>query len=338
MERFRTKRPAEAYYVEFDFSDLLSVTIASAVVTAKIISTGVDATSTITTAASQSITGTSVYVWVTGGTDGLDYQITCVATASDSSVYVLDGLMLVQEAASAAAGTKLSLLIDAIQEILQDNTYTDAILTAKINDAISTIAAGIRMPDGLTSPPLPDLYTYGVVNTSTLTPYVSLPANYQRGVFSVYDSSNYKIAPPSGGSYYAFNLFLRQVQDKALAEAGSIYRVAVKGSKLYYQGIPTVSTTLGVHYYRKPVDLALDDDVPDGIPGHLQMKLVKHYVLKEIFGEAIEDGQDNTAHGTKYHTGKFFEAMTDLVDYIGIDAAPEYYGADSMEDYGACDG
>jgi hypothetical protein len=338
MERFRTKKPAEAYFVEFDFADIAPLTVSSAVVTAKIIATGVDVTATITTAVSQSIVGTTVYVWVKAGTDGIDYQLTCLATASNGGNHQKDGLMLVQEADASATGTTLSALIDAIQEVLQDNSYEDDNLTIKINDAINAIAAGIRMPNGQISPPLPELYTYGVVNTSTLTPFVSLPVNYHRGVFNVYDSSNYRISPPAGGGYYSYNLFLKQIQNMALAESGSIYRVAVKGSKLYYQGIPSVSTTLGVHYYRKPVDLALDDDVPDGIPGHLQTSLIKHYVLKEIFGEAIEDGQDNTAHGMKYHTGKFFEAMTDLIDFIGIDAAPQYYGAEDYEDLGACDG
>jgi uncharacterized phiE125 gp8 family phage protein len=55
----------------------------------------VDATATITTVGNQSITGSKVYVWVKAGTDGTDYRITCVATASDTSVYELEGLMLV---------------------------------------------------------------------------------------------------------------------------------------------------------------------------------------------------------------------------------------------------
>jgi hypothetical protein len=338
MERFRTKKPSESYHIEFDFSDVPDLVISSAVVTAKLVSTGADATATIITAEEQLIIGTSVYVWVKAGTDGVDYQITCIATASGGGTHTLDGLMLVKEADSSSDGTTLNALINDIQEVLQDDSYDDSNLTAKINNAINAIAAGIRMPNGQISPPLPELYTYGVVNTSTLTPFVPLPINYHRGVFNVYDSSNYRIAPPAGGSYYAFNLFLRQIQNMALAESGSIYRVAVKGSKLYYQGIPTASTTLGVHYYRKPVDLSLDGDVPDGVPGHLQTSLIKHYVLKEIFGEAIEDGQDNRGIATKYHTGKFYEAMTDLVDFIGIDAAPEYYGADDVIDYGACDG
>lgn len=232
----------------------------------------------------------------------------------------------------------LSDLIDSIREVLQDDSYVDENLVIKINDAVTAIAAGIRMPDGMISPPLPDLYALGTVNTSTTLPYVPLPDNYQRGVFSVYDSANFKIAPPSGGNYYAFAKFIQQIQNKGLAETGAVYRVTVKGSKLYYQGIPSVATTLGLHYYRKPVDLALDGDVVDGIPAHLHTRLVKNYVLKEIFGEAIEDGQDNRGMATKYHTGKFYEAMTDLVDFIGIDAVPEYYGGEISSDYGACDG
>ncbi len=219
-------------------------------------------------------------------------------------------------------------IISAIEEILQDSTYTDAILTGKINVAVSRIAGGIRMPNNSVSQPLPDLFTYGTVNTSTTLPYVSLPANYQRNVRLVYDATNYKIDPPQGGDYYSFALFMKIVSRLDLAEAGSIYGVAVKGSKLYYQGIPAESTTLGVHYYRKPVAMDDDTDTPDGIPDHLAIDLIKHYVLKEIMGEAIEDGQGNSGSSTKYHTAKFYEMMTDLEGFIGEDSEPQYYGQD----------
>lgn len=229
-------------------------------------------------------------------------------------------------------------IVTSIQSILDDPAYTSEIVVTKINQAVSRIAGGIRMSNGEVSPPLPDLYAYGTVDTSITLPYVSLPADYQRGIFSVYDSSNDLIRAPRGENYYAFSRFLSMASNKSLAEAGSIYQVAVKGSRIYYQGIPTASTTLGIHYYRKPVDMALDGDTPDGLPDHLSEDLVKHYVLKEIFGEKIEDGQDNTGIGTKYHTGKFFEAMTDLIDFIGRDEGPQYYGSGGLEDAGACDG
>lgn len=232
----------------------------------------------------------------------------------------------------------LSLLVEEISSIIQDSAFDDASITLKLNQKQKAIAAGVRMPDGSYSPPLPDLYKYSTVTTSTSLAYVSLPTDYQRHAFRILDDSGDIISCPIGGDYYAFNLFMKQIQDLRLTESGSIYKVAIKGTKLYYQGIPTAAETIGVHYYRKPTDMALDDDSPDGIPEHLQLRLLKHGVLADLFGEAIEDGQDNSGIATKYHTAKFYEAMTELCDFIGIDAEPQYYGSADYADYGTCDG
>jgi len=229
----------------------------------------------------------------------------------------------------------LSDLVSAIDSIIQDTDIPT--ITKNINKAVLAIAGGIMMPDRVISPPLPDLIDYATVATTTVA-HVSLPTDYQRKVFMVLDSSGNQIAPPQGGDYYAYALFLKQLSDKRLTETGSVYKVAVKGSNLYYQGIPTVAETLGLHYYRKPVDMALDGDTPDGLPEHLQERLIKHYVCKEIFGDMIEDGQDNTGVGYKFHSGKFMEAMMELIDFIGIDAEPQYYGSGEFQDAGACDG
>jgi hypothetical protein len=242
--------------------------------------------------------------------------------------------------AAAAAGSSitLSVLIEEIDGIVQDRSvYTPAVIAKHINRAQLAIAGGIKMPDGSISPPLPALADYGTVATTALA-YASLPSGYQRNVFRILDNSGVMIAPPRGGDYYAYILFLKQISDLRVTESGSIYKAAVKGTRLYYQGIPAASENLGVHFYRKPVDMALDGDTPDGIPEHLQLRLIKHYALKEIFGEAIEDGQDNTGIATKYHTGKFFETMTELVEFTGIDAEPQYYGSGEYEDMGRCDG
>jgi uncharacterized phiE125 gp8 family phage protein len=106
MDRFRTKQVAEAYYIEWDFTDLCgTATISSATVSAKIISTGADATATITTVGSQTVSSHSAFTWVKAGADGVDYQLTCVATASDGSIYELEGLMLVSNIPLAAVTT-----------------------------------------------------------------------------------------------------------------------------------------------------------------------------------------------------------------------------------------
>lgn len=241
--------------------------------------------------------------------------------------------------AAASSSITLSLLVEEIQKIIADSAFDDTDITARLNRKQKEIAAGVKMPDGSYSPPLPDLYKYSTVTTSTSLAYVSLPTDYQRNVFKILDSSGNVYKPPRGGDYYAFNLFIKQIADMRLTETGSIYKVAIKGGKIYYQGIPTVADTIGVHYYRTPTDMALDDDSPDGIPEHLQLRLLKHGVLADMFGEAIEDGQDNSGIATKYHTGKFYEAMIELCEYIGIDAEPQFYGSDTeFTDNGVCDG
>lgn len=98
MDRFKPLQPLEEAYREFDFDDVLgTATIASATVSARIVSTGVDVTATLTTVGKQDITTdtSSVYVWCIGLTDGVDYQITCKIVGSDGSKHELDGLLYV---------------------------------------------------------------------------------------------------------------------------------------------------------------------------------------------------------------------------------------------------
>ena len=224
----------------------------------------------------------------------------------------------------------LAQLISAIESVIQDDSYDD--LTDRISDAVNNIAGGVRMPDGSTSPTLPDLYTTASVAT-TVEAYADLPANYQRGIFYVVDSRGDRIIPVDGGNYYSFMLFLNQCYKKDLTETGQVTRVCVKGRKIYYQGIPSTPVNLTVSYFKIPDTLVLENDEPEGIPAHLQKRLIKHYVCKEIFGEGLEDGAEARGVGTKYHTNKFFEAMVDLIDFIGIDAEPGYYGGDNQEYY-----
>jgi len=225
----------------------------------------------------------------------------------------------------------LSSLVSAIDKIIKDDSYD---LVSCINEAVNTIAGGIRMPDGEKSPALPGLLDYDTVTTTALA-YVSLPEDFQRNVFMVLDSSGNVISPPSGGSYQSFSLFLNQSFDKRLTETGSVYRVCSKGTRLYYQGIPSVAEILGIHFYRKPATLALDEDVPEGIPDHLAGDLIKHFVIKEIMGEQLEAGVSEPSRGFEYHTKRFYERMNDLCDYCPVDTSPQYYGVDDNDWFGS---
>jgi len=179
------------------------------------------------------------------------------------------------------------------------------------------------------------------VATSTSLPYVALPAAvghvYQRNVFMVVDSNGNQIYGPKGGSYYDFALFLRQASHKGLTQAGSVSLVCCKGNSLYYQGIPSASATLTVHFYRTPVAMTTDATTVDGLPDNLATRLIKHWVAKELFGEGLEDSNESRASAVKYHTNQFYSTMQDYCDWAGIDAEPEYYGTDDYIDGGICD-
>lgn len=222
----------------------------------------------------------------------------------------------------------LVLLTAAIHDVIGDDSVE---LKDRINDAVTTIAGGIRMPDGTTSPPLSELFESDTVATTSKA-YVDLPATYQRNVFKVIDNAGDYISPPNGGGYYSFRLFLNSLTKKDMSQVGSVDRVCVKGRRLYYQGIPSTSEDLLAYFYRKSIDMNLDEDTPDGIPEHLQKRLIVHYVCKELYGEGLEDGDESRAVGTKYHTDKFYGAMIDLIDFVGIDAEPEFY-ANSEDDW-----
>lgn len=214
-------------------------------------------------------------------------------------------------------------------------TASDVTLASRINDAVKEIAGGIRLPNGQISSPLPELYSTGTVATATDAAFISLPDTYQRNVFLVVDDSGDKIYPPKGGDYFSFMLFLRACREKDLTEAGEIYRVAVRGLNLFYQGIPAASEDLFVHFYRKPVEMTEHGDTPDGIPDHLQMRLITNRVGFILAATRV----DGTERMQNYHDNEFWKAAMDLEDYIGIDSEPVYYQSDSSsyEDAGTCD-
>ena len=208
---------------------------------------------------------------------------------------------------------------------------------AAINNAVTRIAAGIRLPDGRTSPPLPDLYSTATIATSTTLAYKALDATYQRNLILVSDSNDDRVPPPKGGDYYSFNTFLRKAAYKDLSESGEIYMCCVKGSNLYYQGIPSASVNLLTYFYRKPVDMSGDDSTPDGIPEAFQMDLIKHYTLREFFADYVGEEYaektfaDKMMAKVKIHEKRFFDAMIDMIDFIGEEGEPIYFATDAEE-------
>lgn len=213
---------------------------------------------------------------------------------------------------------------------------SDIQLAFRINNAITEITGGLRLPNGQISSPLPELFSFQIIETNISSAYIPLPDTYQRNVFLVIDENKDKIPPPKGGGYYSFGLFLNRINNQDLSETGDIYIACVKGTNLYYQGIPQSEKNITVFFYRKPVPMISDDDTPDGIPSHLQIRLIKHYIGRQLSFEMV----DGTERMANYHNVEFWNAMRDLQDFIGeTDATPVYYQSNGLDytDGGICD-
>lgn len=210
--------------------------------------------------------------------------------------------------------TTLLSLVTSIDKIVRNNQIDSPDITDRINEAIFAIAGGIVLPDNRISPPLPDLYTSASVATATDAAYVSLPSTYQRNVFNIIDANGRSVEPLQGGDYYSFDLFLNSIPYQDLSGTGIINFVAIKGSNLYYQGIPAESENMTVHFYRKPVDIDDNNAVPDGIPAQYSKPLIVHYVCREIFGDVLEG---NIKGRFNYHSERFYKTLTDMTDFIG---------------------
>jgi len=202
----------------------------------------------------------------------------------------------------------MSVTVADVQDLVIENIpwIPSSGLIAKINNAVTKIAGGIRMPNGMISSPLPELMKIDTLTTTTEA-CVALPSDYQRAVFQISNSDGYKIESIEGVGYYDFRLFLEEVDKKDLSEAGTVKNAVVHGNFLYYQGIPAINEILTIMFYRKPINAVAGIDVIDGIPEHLSLDLIGNYVSSQLLKDKKEG---------EHYLAKFWLVMDDLISYI----------------------
>ena len=195
-------------------------------------------------------------------------------------------------------------LIERTDILVQDPSLTD-MLGDFINQGVDEIAGGMQSVLGSwLTPPLPLLFTIDTVATSTSAAYVDMPEEFHRGLQMVVASSGREISIE-----HSFIEFTETYP--LLNKTGNISAAVEHGNKLYYQGIPVNSETLTLHFYRKPVNMVLDADTPDGIPEHLQILLLTNYAAWKAY-EFIEiDLLENSSSIPKF-MGAFLTALKTL--------------------------
>lgn len=187
---------------------------------------------------------------------------------------------------------------------------------------IATVAAGtitLQSGDSLTAETAGESVTIR-------TPCVALPSDYNRGLAFVSSVSQDKRIT----LYSSFHKLLRKYP--LLNETGDVSILAIKGNYLYYQPIPGSGEALALHYFRDATAMSAAGSSPDGIPSHLQERLLVNYAAKEILALIEEAVKGKTLRAEKFEE-KFQRAMADLVAFIGPeDIEPIYYDDDSGYD------
>jgi len=145
-------------------------------------------------------------------------------------------------------------LVQEVKNIVQDTTYSYDYILDKLNESQLLISGGILLvyPDRtqVFSSPLEDLETSDTVTASASAAYVSLPSNYQRELFYIYNDS----APGFVNMVNAFGGLLNS--NPSLDRERNVTDAVIEGNKLYYQGIPGDAQTLTLNYFRKPHEMA----------------------------------------------------------------------------------
>lgn len=234
----------------------------------------------------------------------LAYDTSSMSDSDELQIFYADSIVTNDGYTFAELKAKVSVLV-------QDSSLT-ASLGDFINQGVFEIAGGMpSLLDGITdplpnslTPPLPDLFTIDTVNTSTSVAYVNMPTNFHRDLRFVASSTGSEIDISESFIEFAETYPL-------LNKSGRISEVIEHGGKFYYQGIPTSSEAVTLHYYRKPVNMVNDDDVPDGIPEHLQIPLLVNFAAWKAY-EHIEDGIEGQTPSTLKFKNLFLEAMRTL--------------------------
>lgn len=169
----------------------------------------------------------------------------------------------------------LSDLHDEVSILVKDASEDiENMIDDKINEAISAVHDVVVVPE---------LKKIGTFTTVLGQAWTTMPTGFNgKLLFVGNDSTSLAIADAG----------VTQLMEESplLDESGPVHIVALEGTTIYYQGIPSEATTYPILYVTNPELLVKSRDaVPDYIPVHLQRGLFVHFAASRLFN-IIEDG------------------------------------------------
>ena len=102
----------------------------------------------------------------------------------------------------------------------------------------------------------------------------------------------------------ASSQILRELYEGIANSNAFIESCACEGRELWVMPYPQKEQELIVRYYRHPSPMEDGEDIPEGIPVHLQNYVLVDFALKELWS-LVEDGIDGKKVNTEFHTARY---------------------------------
>ncbi len=172
-----------------------------------------------------------------------------------------------------------------IGNIVQDDSFDATTLNGYIDQAILYTGAQVDIPE---------LKGIDTVDTILEQAYTTLS-----GLTGGFSGKLRRVKNSDGDAITIFSdLALLMDEYPLMNEEGDVEAVALEGSTLWYQDVPTEVETLTCLYYKNPSLLSLDTEIPSDFPEHLHRQLFVHGSAWIIYDQ-IEDGIEGEKVNTK---------------------------------------
>lgn len=197
-----------------------------------------------------------------------------------------------------AIETALALHTEIIQK-LGNNAYTFTNTLSSMNKGLKWIAGKVLLPELETEKEELDV---GWDDPSHV-----MPSNFHRKLFYCYSITQNKRID----IYDSYAQLIRQFTQIDLT--GTIQGVAIRGTKLFYQKIPSSYERLQLNYYKQPTAMEGRTDQPTCLPEHLVRDLLVNYAAKDLTKDNNQKMEFNVL---------FDMAMSDLKEFLGPEEVP----------------
>lgn len=176
----------------------------------------------------------------------------------------------------------------AVQREIEDFSvefFTD--IPSVINEVYATVCDEI-------DPGLPNLESIETLGTDITKAFINHPDESSGKITSIYNLDiKEKLTEVTGG--------LDELRDKrgSLDGIGSIKYWLNKGTKIFYSQIPASSVDLEIIFYKNPLALSGDGDIPIEIPNHLHRMVLVHGTAFDLFSRIEQEGENEALETAK---------------------------------------